>query len=96
VGAKAGDELGVCGEAPPAPADRGGAREGGGLRREAEDDLMEHVVIVRQGGERRRRAAAAAAGQFGALSLTHVGGLGNERRNGDGGVRPRLGFLYFC
>jgi hypothetical protein len=25
-----------------------------------------------------------------------VGGLGNERRNGDGGVRPRLGFLYFC
>jgi hypothetical protein len=95
VGAKAGDELGVCGEAPPAPADGGGAREGGGLRREAEDYLMEHVVAVRQGGTRRRRAAAA-AGQFGALALTHVGGLGNERLNGDGGVRPRMVFLYFC
>jgi hypothetical protein len=56
---KAGDELGVSGEAPPAPADHGSAREGGGLRREAEKDLTEHGIIVWQGGKCCRRVSTA-------------------------------------
>jgi hypothetical protein len=73
VGAEAGQETGVADEAPPAPADGGGAREVGWQRRETEEDLPHHIVVVGQGDGRHGRGAAtaAAAGYSGAL-LTRV------------------------
>jgi hypothetical protein len=46
VGAEATQETGVGDEAPPEPADGGGAREVGWQRRKAEEDLPHHIVVV--------------------------------------------------
>lgn len=55
VGAEAGDEFGVDGDASPPLADGGGAGKGGGLRRETEKDLTEEIVVFVRGRRRRRR-----------------------------------------
>ena len=59
VAAEAAEEAGVGGEAAPALADEGRAREGGRLWRETEEDLGEEVVIFQRRLHRRRTGTAA-------------------------------------
>jgi hypothetical protein len=58
VAAEAAAEAGVAGEAVPALADGGGAREGGRLRGQAEKDVGEDVVVHVVQRRRRRKHPA--------------------------------------
>jgi hypothetical protein len=58
VDEEAAGEAAVGGEAVPALADEGRAREGVGLRREAKEDLGEEVVVFQRRLHRRRTGAA--------------------------------------
>jgi hypothetical protein len=68
VEAEAAGEAGVEGEAAPASADGGGAREGGRLRWEAEEDLTEEIVIFKRCLHLRRAEAEAEAAHLALLA----------------------------